>query len=130
REHASQTAEEADLRRIALGRPASCECGTADEDRNVVEEALTQLRDVSGLPAAQMTLQRLGPHAERGGLAQGMGTGCQGQGSRAVAGEEVGRQPALPRPGIGKHQDDTKPAGRRSPLCLQLRELAVPIYEP
>src|SRR5436309_1256988 len=95
-EHAGNTAQETDLRRIALRRASPCQSRAADQDRYVVEEPLARLRDVSGLPAAQVTLQRLGPHPERRRLTQRMGSGCQGESTGTLAGEELGRQPALP----------------------------------
>jgi hypothetical protein len=80
--------------------------------------------------AAQVTLQRLGPDAERRRLPQRMGASTQGQSALAVPGEELGRQPTLPYPRITKQEYNTKLPGRGSPLRFQFRKLAAATHQP
>jgi hypothetical protein len=101
-----------------------------NERREVIEGTAAEARHLLRTQAAQVTLQRLRPQAERGRLAQRIGTRRKGDCSAASPCEKLACETRLADPGIGKQQDGAELSRGGSPvLALKSRDRGIAANE-
>ena len=130
REQHSQRLEEARAGRLAVGRRPPGRRHRSQQGGEIVEQPAAEDGHLRRGHAAKVTVERLGPQAERGGAAKWMSSGQQRQ-SLGVEGDQLRGQPGLAHSGIGQHEQAAdSPSTALDSSASRTASSAVPAHEP